>query len=194
MQRVVATMLSAVPMEPMPERKIDERPVVGAVAGRKDARGERSVGEPAYVGRGAGAVKAAAAEVAEVKQQAAKGGDPEAEGVQAREGHVARADHQRDKVIAEAEEDGHAHEEDHGGAVHGEELIEDLGARRSGCWGPASWTRISRASNAGDDQKDQRVADVHQADLLVVDRGHPVLQDVEEASVARGERVLDRCL
>ena len=40
--------------------------------------------------------------------------------------HVARADHQRDKIVAEAEENRHADEEDHGGAVHGEQAVEDL--------------------------------------------------------------------
>ena len=73
-----------------------EGPVVGAVAGRKNAGGERSVGEPADVGRAAGAVEAVGAEIAEVEQEAAERGDPEAEGVQTREGHVAGADHQRD--------------------------------------------------------------------------------------------------
>ena len=96
------------------------------MAGREDLRGERRVGEPAHIRGRSGAIESAAAEIAEVEQEAAEGGDPEAEGVEARERHVARADHQRDKVIAEAEQNRHAHEEHHGGAVHGEELVEYL--------------------------------------------------------------------
>src|SRR6202034_4252166 len=103
-----------------------EGPVVGGMAGRKDARGERRVGEPADVGRGAGAVEAAAGEVAEVEQQAAESRYPEAESIEARKSHVARADHQRDKIVAEAKQDRHAYEEDHRGAVHGKEAIEGL--------------------------------------------------------------------
>ena len=157
-----------------------EGPIVGAVAGREDLCGERSVGEPADVGRGARGVEAAAADVAEVEQQAGEGGDPEAEGVEAREGHVARADHQRDKIVAEAEEDGHAHEEDHGGAVHGEELVEDL-RRDEVIVGHGELNAHQDRFEAGDDQKDERVDDVHQADLFVVDGGQPLVDDVESA-------------
>ena len=73
MQMMVATMLSAVPMLPMPLSKMRERPVVGAVAGREELRGQRRVGEPAHIGRGARAVQAARRREAEVEQQAAEG-------------------------------------------------------------------------------------------------------------------------
>ena len=97
-----------------------ERPVVGGVAGREDAGGEWGVGEPADIGSGPCAVEAAAGEVAEVEQQAAERRDPEAEGIKAREGHVARADHEGHEVVAEAEQNGHADEEDHRRSMHGE--------------------------------------------------------------------------
>ncbi len=104
-----------------------QRPVVGAVARREYFGCQRSVGEPADVGCRACSVEAACTEVAEVQEDASEGGDPEAEGVQSGESHVARADHERDEIVSHAEEDGHSHEEDHGGAVHGKELVEDLG-------------------------------------------------------------------
>ena len=113
-----------------------ERPVVGAVAGREDLRGERRIGKPADVGRGARAVKSAAAEIAEVEQKAAERRDPEAESVQSRKRHVARANHQRNKIVAEAEENRHADEEHHRGAVHGEQPIEDLRRDEVSCWEP----------------------------------------------------------
>src|SRR5262249_37062888 len=53
---------------------------------------------------------------------------PKAQGVEAREGHVPRPDHQRDEVVGHPDQDRHPHEEDHGGAVHREELVE--GVRR----------------------------------------------------------------
>ena len=120
MQRVVATMIDGGANGADAADEQAQRPVVGAVTGGEDARRKWRVGEPAYVGGGSRSVESAAGKVAEVEQQAAEGGDPEAEGVEAREGHVAGANHEGDKVIAEAEENGHADEKHHRGAVHGE--------------------------------------------------------------------------
>ncbi len=78
-------------------------PVVDRVAGRKGLLGEWSIGEPGHVGSGPGASQSHAADETVVKQNAAKGADPEAERVEARKGHVARADHQGHKIVAEAE-------------------------------------------------------------------------------------------
>ena len=61
---------------------------------------------------------AAAGRVAEVDKHAAEQCHPEAQGVQAREGHVPRPDHERHQVVGHADEDRHAHEEDHCRAVH----------------------------------------------------------------------------
>ena len=66
------------------------------MAGGKDPRSEGRIGEPTYVWSAARAVKPIATEIAEVKENAAEGRDPEAEGVQPRKRHIARADHQRD--------------------------------------------------------------------------------------------------
>ena len=38
---------------------------------------------------------------------------------------------------------------------------------------------------ARDDEKDERVDDVHQADLLVVDRGDPLVHHLERRTLAR---------
>ena len=74
------------------------------------------VAEPAGVGRGA-------EEEAGVEQQAAEQEDPVAERVQPRERHVARADHERDQVVEEHRAQRHDREEDHGRAVHREQLV-----------------------------------------------------------------------
>ena len=155
-----------------------QRPVVGAVAGRENLRGQRSIGKPANIRRGAGAVEAVATEKTEVQQQAAKCRYPEAEGVQPRKRHVARAQHQRYQIIPEAEENRHADEENHGRAVHREQAIEDL--RRDQA---VLWNRELNAHHDGfqarDYKKDQCVPDVHQADLLVVHRGDPGVQHLQ---------------
>ena len=92
---------------------------VAAAAG-EGVLGQRCVGEPAD-GRGA------AGGEAEIDEQAAEQRHPESHGVQPREGHVAGADHQRHEVVADADQDRHAHEEHHRRAVHGEQLIERVG-------------------------------------------------------------------
>ncbi len=148
------------------------------MARREDASGEWRVGKPADVGRSARAIEAAAGEVAEVEQQAAECGDPEAEGVQAREGHVARADHEGNEVVAEAEQNWHADEEDHRGAVHGEEAVEGLRGDEV-VVGDEKLDAHQYGFNAGDDKEDEGVADVHQADLLMVDGRNPVLHLIE---------------
>src|SRR5271170_3836162 len=74
-------------------------PVVGAVTWREYSGCQRSIGEPADVGSRARSIKAACAEVAEVQEKAGEGGDPEAEGVQSGERHVARADHERNEIV-----------------------------------------------------------------------------------------------
>ena len=146
--------------------------------GREELGCERRIGKPAHIRRRARAIQAIAANEAEVKQQPAEGGDPEAEGVEAGKGHVARADHQRDKVVAKAEENRHAHEEDHGGAVHGEHAIEDLG-RDEVIVGHGQLDAHHGGFQPGDEQEDQRVADIQHPDAFVVYRGEPFIHRVE---------------
>ena len=146
--------------------------------GREDLRGQGSIGKPANVRRGAGAVEAVAAEKTEVQEQAAEGRYPEAEGVEPRKRHIARAQHQRYQIVAKTEENRHADEEHHRRAVHREQAIEDL--RRDQA---VLWNRELNAHHDGfqtrDDKKDQCIPDVHQTDLLVVDRSDPGVQHLE---------------
>ncbi len=65
--------------------------------------------------------------------------------------------------------------------MHGEQAIEDL-RRDEGVVGDGELNADEQSFNARDDQEDERVGDVHQADLLVIDRGDPILQDVESQS------------
>ena len=60
------------------------------------------------------------------EEHAAEQVDPVAEGVQAREGDVARADHQRHEVDAERLHHRHGEQEHHRRAVHGEELVVEV--------------------------------------------------------------------
>ena len=62
--------------------------------------------------------------------------------------------------------------------MHGEQAVEDL-RRDEVVVGDGKLDAHQQRFNARDDQEDERVADVHQADLLVIDRGDPVVQYVE---------------
>ena len=92
-----------------------EDPEVLAVPDRP--RGERRVGRPARPGG------AALGEEREQQDDAAEDEEPVGEGVQAREGHVAGADHQRHEVVREPGEDRDDDEEDHRRAVHRQDLV-----------------------------------------------------------------------
>ena len=142
-------------------------------------RGERRVGEPADIGSAARAVEAASADEAEVQDDAAESAHPEAEGIEAREGHVARADHQRHKVIRKSEQQRHADEEDHRRAVHGEQLVEEL-RRNEVVVRDGQLDAHHRGFEAADHQEQDPVHDVHEAELLVIDRDDPIVHLVEE--------------
>ena len=62
-----------------------------------------------------------------MQEQPAEREEPVAHGVETRERHVARADHQRNEVVGEADQRGHHDEEDHRRAVHGEDLVVRVG-------------------------------------------------------------------
>ena len=93
---------------------------------REGLRGERSIGEPSDVGSITCSVEAAAAEEAEVEEDAAERGQPEAEGIQPRKRHVSGADHQRHEIVRESKHKRHGDEEDHRRAVHREHAVEEL--------------------------------------------------------------------
>ena len=103
-----------------------QNPIISAVPFRECLAGERSISEPADIRSAPGASHSFAANETEVEQQSAKHTQPEAERVEPREGQVARADHQRHKIIREAEDYRHPDQKYHRRAVHGEQLIEHL--------------------------------------------------------------------
>jgi len=94
-----------------------QRPVVDVRPRREAALGERHIVEPAAVGRRAG-------EKAAVHEQPGEQIDPVAERVEAREGHVARAEQERRQVVAEAaDDDRRGEQKDHRRTVQCEELV-----------------------------------------------------------------------
>ena len=154
-------------------------PIVGAVPGRKGLRRQRGVREPAHVRSGSHSVQAEPAHEAEVEEQPAERRHPEAEGVQPRERHVPRSDHERDQIVREAEHERHHHEEDHRGAVHREHLVEDL-RRHEGAVRPGELDPHHRGFDSADGEERQRVADVEEPYPFVVDRREPTLERVGE--------------
>ena len=161
-----------------------QRPIVGAVARRKGRRSERRVSEPSYVGRAASLRNRASGEKAGVEEEAAEGRHPEAESVQARERHVARADHQRHEIVSETEKDRHGHEKYAGRAVQREQTVEGLRREKRG----VRVRQLNAHENRFDpdhDEKQQRVDDVHDPDLLVVDGGEPFVDHAERVLVQR---------
>ncbi len=162
-----------------------ERPVVGGVAEGEGFRGERSVREPADIGRRAAAVEPFGAEHAEVEEQRPEERQPERERVQPRERHVAGADHERHQVVRESEDDRHADEEDHRRAVHRHQAVEDLG-RDDGVARDRQLDAHGRGLEPGDQEEDQARGDVHEPEPLVVDAGDPAVQRGEhQRSVTR---------
>ena len=179
MHRIVAMMLIAVPMLPMPDDSSDKRPEVRAVSDGECLRGQRSISEPSDVGRTSRAVQSVAAEEAEIQEQSAQRGHPEAEGIQPRECHVARADHQRHQIVRKPEHQRHGDEEDHRRAVHGEHAIEDL-RRNEIVVRPDELHAHDGRFDAAECEKDQRVQNVEDAEALVIHGGHPLVQAERE--------------
>ena len=136
---------------------------------------ERRVGGPA------GARGAPVGEEAREDDEPAEEEEPVREGVQARERHVPRADHERDEVVAEAREDRDDEEEDHHRPVHGEQLVvgvlRDEVVVRLGELGAHE-----QRHHAGGEEEDERRDDVEDPDPLVVERRQPA----RDAAVAPG--------
>ena len=191
MLRMVTRKLTAVATEPMPSmmRPTVQKSVPAArevAVGERRAR-ERRVAEPTTVGR-------AAERERRVEEEPAEREDPEAEHVEARERDVARADHQRDEVVAERGRDRHPEQEHHRGAVHREELVvtrraEDRAVRLR------ELQPDEQRLDAADAEEEERERGVHDRDLLVVDRGDPAelpgrlarpLEDPHAVAPARG--------
>ena len=152
-----------------------ECPEIGAVAKGKCFCGQRSVGEPANVRRGADAIEPIAAEETEIKENAAESGEPEAEGIEAGKSHVSGANHERNEEIAEAEKNGHGDEKDHSGAVHGEHLIEELRGDEM-IVGNDELDAHDGGFNAADHEEQDGVEDIEDAEAFVVDGSDPRME------------------
>ena len=98
------------------------RPDVGALADAILRAGQRHIAEPA-------GVRAAVDEEGDPQHHAAEQIDPVAEGVEARKGDGARAEHQRHQIDADGLHHRHGEQEHHGRAVHGEKLVVEVRAR-----------------------------------------------------------------
>ncbi len=117
-------------------------------------------------------VRHAAEERAGVQEQPAQQEHPEAVGVQTRERHVARPDHQRDQVVEERRRHRHHEQEDHRDAVHREDLVVLIGVQQR-VVGLGQLAADQQRLEPADDEEEERDEPVHQSDLLVVHRGEP---------------------
>ena len=99
--------------------KIEVHPQAGRILGVR----QRHVGEPAAVRHGTERHTG-------VEEQAAEEEDPEGQGVQPGERHVARPDLERHDEVEKRRDESHAGEEDHRRAVHGEQLVVQVGIQK----------------------------------------------------------------
>ncbi len=110
-------------------------------------------------------------------QRCTHGCHPEAEVVQERKRHIACANLQRNQVVHQAGDQRHGHEENHDHAVGRENLIvvvrrqeTFIAVEGNGLLG-THHDRIGKATH----HHDQAQHHVHDADLLVVNAGEPVV-------------------
>ena len=151
--------------------------VVDADARRELQLAERRISDPACL-------REFADDQGDVDQQHARSRQPEAHGVQRREGHIADAELQRQDEVHQADHERHRHEEDHDGAVRREDLIEMLGRQIS--LRAAGGDRLLRAHHdcigEAAQQHDQRQQEIHDADALVVDGRDPFAPQIGHSS------------
>ena len=102
---------------------------------------------------------------------------PERQRVDAREGHVQRTDLQRHQVVPEADQHRKDEQEDHQGAVQGEQLVVAVG-RHQLPPGRCQLAAHEQGKDAGDEEEGERVEQVQDADPLVVGGGEPLDQPV----------------
>ena len=141
-----------------------EDPVVLPVPRRVDR--ERRIGRPARV-RGA-----AVGEEAQHEHEAAEHEEPVREGVQPRERHVGRADHERHEVVREAGENRNADEEHHRRPVDRDELVvviraDDVRVRLG------QLQTHDQCHQSREDEEHEGRADVEDPDPLVIRRDEP---------------------
>ncbi len=136
---------------------------------RRIGGGQRRVEGPAEVRPAAGG------EQRRHQQQERRRQQPEAEVVHARQGHVRRADHQRDHPVGEADEGRHHRAEDHHQAMHGGHLVEerrfhDLQA------GLEQLGADHHGERAAQQEHGEGEPQVQRADILVVGGQYPAHQ------------------
>ena len=131
--------------------------------------------------------RSARGEVAAVEHDPAEQVQPVRERVQARERHVARADHQRHEEVAEPGEDRHDDEEDHRRAVHRHRAV--VGVLRQEVLVRRRELRAhqQREHAARRRRRPSAVHDVEDPDPLVVDGREPA-RDLAALPVARVDR------
>jgi hypothetical protein len=102
------------------------------------------------------------------------GGDhqPEAEVVHAGESHVGRADLQRDHPVREAHEGRHDGAEHHDQAVHGGELVEQLGVDQLQA-GLEQLGADQQRQHAAEHQHEETEQQVQRSDVFMVGREDP---------------------
>ena len=142
-----------------------EHPEVDGVARRVLLGGEAHVPEPPAVG-------GRSDQEARVEKEGAPQEDPVGERVQAGEGHVARADLERDEVVEERGVQRHDGQEHHGGAVHGEERVVEVGAHQ-GVARPGELQADHERLEPSHEEEQEGGGPVQDADALVVDGGDP---------------------
>ncbi len=142
-------------------------PGIDATGWKVGGAGERHRRDPARLGR--------APEDRRVEHDAAGEEQPVGERVQSRERHVARADHQRDEVVAEARQHRHDEQEDHRRPVHREELVVDLRADERVVRLAELQANHQRLAAAEDEERERR-DQVEDPDPLVVGCREPAHQ------------------
>jgi len=86
--------------------------------------------------------------------------------------------HQGHQVVAPAKHHGHCDEKNHRSAVHCEELVKHLRRNKVIVWN-RELDAHQGCFNAADNQENEGVHDVHQAELLVIHRRQPLIHHVQ---------------
>ena len=157
-----------------------DQPEIDVGPGGELPGGQIGIPEPAGVGRGL-------EQEADVEEETAQQEHPVAERVEAGKRHVARPDLQRDQEVEEHRRQRHHPEEDHGGAVHREQLVVRLRTHE-----PVFRTRQLPAKeqrlDAAHEEEQERRGAVENADPLVIDGRDPAPQP--RLRVRRAVRVI----
>ena len=158
------------PASKVPTPEISKRPkiVVDADAGRIGQFGERRKRQPA-------GARELADEQRDIDQQSARGGKPEAHGVERRKCDVADAELQRHDEVHQPDDEGHRDEEDHQRTVRGKDLVVMFG--RQIPWGVEGEGLLqTHHESVGESaqQHHHREQDIHDPDAFMVHAGNPL--------------------